>query len=137
MPKINGLLETALYVEDVQRSRSFYQSLFGLEALVADERFCALNVAGKHVLLLFRKGASVAPIPHPDGTIPPHDGAGQLHLAFAIAASDLPPWEQRLHERGIPIESKIHWARGGWSIYFRDPDDHLVELATPGIWGIY
>jgi catechol 2,3-dioxygenase-like lactoylglutathione lyase family enzyme len=27
--------------------------------------------------------------------------------------------------------------RGGQSIYFRDPDDLLVELATPGIWEAY
>ena len=137
MPKIDGVLETALYVEDIERSRDFYRSLFDLETLAADDRFSALSVAGKQVLLLFRKGASVTPMPIPGGTIPPHDGAGQLHLAFSISAADLQPWEQRLHERGIPIESRIHWARGGCSIYFRDPDDHLVELATPGIWSVY
>jgi len=27
--------------------------------------------------------------------------------------------------------------RGGHSIYFRDPDGHLLELATPGLWAIY
>ena len=31
----------------------------------------------------------------------------------------------------------MNWERGGQSIYFRDPDGHLVELATPGIWAIY
>jgi catechol 2,3-dioxygenase-like lactoylglutathione lyase family enzyme len=137
MPEINGVLETALYVEDVERSRNFYQSLFDLETLVADDRLSALGIAGKQVLLLFRKGASTTPIPTPNGTIPPHDGAGQLHLAFSIATADLHPWEERLRASGIPIESKIHWARGGHSLYFRDPDNHLVELATPGIWRIY
>jgi len=31
----------------------------------------------------------------------------------------------------------VKWSRGGESLYFRDPDDHLVELATPGIWATY
>jgi catechol 2,3-dioxygenase-like lactoylglutathione lyase family enzyme len=31
----------------------------------------------------------------------------------------------------------MEWPRGGTSLYFRDPDGHLVELATPGLWSIY
>lgn len=27
-----------------------------------------------------------------------------------------------------------HMGRGGCSVYFRDPDGHLLELATPGVW---
>jgi len=42
-----------------------------------------------------------------------------------------------LREHGIAIESTITWPRGGTSIYFRDPDGHLLELVTPGIWDIY
>jgi catechol 2,3-dioxygenase-like lactoylglutathione lyase family enzyme len=37
----------------------------------------------------------------------------------------------------VNIESRVKWPRGGESIYFRDPDDHLVELVTPGTWAIY
>jgi len=137
MPKVNGVLETALYVKELERSRAFYRDVFELEILAADDRFTALSVAGKQVLLLFREGASLAPIATPTGIIPPHDGSGQTHFAFSISTGDLPFWEQRLGEKGISIESKAQWTRGGISIYFRDPDGHLVELATPGIWAIY
>jgi catechol 2,3-dioxygenase-like lactoylglutathione lyase family enzyme len=34
-------------------------------------------------------------------------------------------------------EGACHEMRGGTSLYFRDPDGHLVELATPGLWSIY
>jgi catechol 2,3-dioxygenase-like lactoylglutathione lyase family enzyme len=137
MAKVIGILETALYVEDVERASRFYQDLFGFERLFADARLCALNVAGKHVLLLFRKGASSGPNIMPGGVIPPHDGGGQIHFAFAIPAEELAVWEERLTAQGIPIESRVRMQYGGISLYFRDPDRHLVELATPGIWAIY
>ena len=38
-----------------------------------------------------------------------------------------------LPTEGIAIEGRTKWPRGGESIYFRDPDGHLVELATPGL----
>ena len=73
----------------------------------------------------------------PGGTIPPHDGSGPLHVAFAIGAEELFQWEERLRDRAIAIEGRTDWPRGGRSIYFRDPDGHLLELATPGLWRNY
>jgi catechol 2,3-dioxygenase-like lactoylglutathione lyase family enzyme len=134
---VTGILETALHVEDVVRSRKFYQDIFGFSVLEGDDRFCALNVADKQVLLLFKKGGSTVPIAVPGGIIPPHGGDGILHFAFSIPAAGLAAWEARLHDHGVAIESRVTWARGGTSIYFRDPDGHLAELATPGIWAIY
>jgi catechol 2,3-dioxygenase-like lactoylglutathione lyase family enzyme len=37
----------------------------------------------------------------------------------------------------VAIESRMEWPRGGKSIYFRDPDGHLLEVLTPGVWAIY
>jgi catechol 2,3-dioxygenase-like lactoylglutathione lyase family enzyme len=137
MPSLTGVLETSLYVDDLARSIQFYQSVLGLQILEQDDRFCALNVSGRQVLLLFLKGASTNGSILPGGRIPPHDGEGQLHLAFAIAAAELAAWEQQLQEKGVPIKSTVAWSRGGHSLYFRDPDDHLLELATPGVWSTY
>jgi len=97
----------------------------------------ALDVAGRQVLLLFLKGASDRPNPVPGGVVPPHDADGRMHLAFAVPADDLPAWEGRLGELGVAVESRVQAPRGGTSLYFRDPDGHLVELATPGIWEVY
>ena len=134
---MTGLLETGLYVDDVARSRAFYTRLFGFPVLIEDDRLCALDVAGSAVLLLFRKGATTETVHLPGGAIPPHDGDGTLHYAFAIPAGDLEAWAQRLGAEGIEIESRFTWPLGGVSLYFRDPDGHLVELATPGVWATY
>jgi catechol 2,3-dioxygenase-like lactoylglutathione lyase family enzyme len=97
----------------------------------------AFDAGNRSAFLVFERGSSTAPIPLPGGVIPPHDGHGPLHFAFAIAADQLAEWELRLKERSIAIEGRVRWPRGGESIYFRDPDGHLVELATPGLWDNY
>ena len=135
--QVGGILETALHVRDLERSISFYQTLFGFEVMARDDRFCAFNVAGHDVLLLFRQGGSTKPMPVPGGVIPPHGGEGALHVAFAIAKADLAGWRQRRAAEGVSIESTVDWPEGGHSLYFRDPDGHLLELATPGIWPNY
>jgi catechol 2,3-dioxygenase-like lactoylglutathione lyase family enzyme len=136
-PPVTGLLETGLYVDDVARSRAFYTRLFGFPVLVEDDRLCALDVRGRAVLLLFRKGGTTETVHIPGGAIPGHDGHGTLHYAFAIAAVDLEAWLRRLEAEEVPVESRVAWPRGGISLYFRDPDQHLVELATPGVWATY
>ena len=147
MPRVTGILETCLYVADVERSARFYERLFGFERMVSDEHFCAFavtaansrgqDVPARNVLILFRHGATAKPIALPGGVIPAHNGSGESHFAFAIRAEDLLAWEKRLADAGVAIESRVHWELGGDSIYFRDPDGHLAELATPGIWPIY
>jgi hypothetical protein len=61
----------------------------------------------------------------------PHDGDGELHVAFAIPSVELANWGLWLQTKGIEVEEKRMWELGGWSLYFRDPDRHLIELATP------
>ena len=134
VPRISGILETSLYVEDLERSRGFYQRLFGFEVFMCDTRMCALGVPGEQVLLLFRHGMTDSPAPAAGGFIPPHHGLGHLHLCFAIPYGEVGAWEAHLAEAGIEVESKLHWPHGGTSLYFRDPDGHSVEVATPGLW---
>ncbi len=130
-PKTDGILESSLYVSDLPRSIRFYQDTFGFSVIGEfGERGCAMHAGQSQVLLLFKKGASRA-------ISSPHDGDGELHLAFAIPTAELANWESLLQERGIAVEEKRNWEAGGWSLYFRDPDRHLLELATPGTWSVY
>ena len=130
-PKTEGILESSLYVSDVARSVRFYRETFGFGVMTEfGERGCAMNAGARQVLLLFKKGASRA-------IQSPHDGDGELHLAFAIPSAELTSWEAWLAEKGIAIEEKKKWELGGWSLYYRDPDRHLLELATPGTWPVH
>ena len=133
-PPVDGLLETSLYARELKRTAAFYRELFEFKALVNSPRLVAFEVAAKHVLLVFQAGATEVDVVEARGVIPGHDGQGRLHLALSIAASDLETWRERLAEKRIAIAGEYRWPRGGTSLYFRDPDGALVELATPGLW---
>jgi catechol 2,3-dioxygenase-like lactoylglutathione lyase family enzyme len=134
MPSPPIVKETCLDVTDLPLATRFYRDLFGFEVIESGERFCALSAAGQHVLILFLRGASSGPIHTPGGMIPPHGTSGTSHVGFGIAKNQIAPWESSLREHGIAIESRVTWPLGGQSIYFRDPDAHLLELLTPGVW---
>jgi catechol 2,3-dioxygenase-like lactoylglutathione lyase family enzyme len=130
-PRSEGILESSLYVNDLAGSARFYEKIFGFR-IISDfeERGCAMHAGSRQVLLLFKKGGSRL-------IKSAHDGDGELHVAFAIPASELASWEAWLAENGIAVEEKRTWELGGQSVYFRDPDRHLIEIATPGVWSIY
>ncbi|QEL21534.1 glyoxalase [Bosea sp. F3-2] len=137
MPRLNRIVETALYVDDLGRARDFYEGKLGLTPLLKTKTLFAYDVGGASVLLLFLRGASLQTQRSENGSIPPHDGSGSLHIAFAIDAEELAAWEAKLDRLGIAVEGRMHWDRGGKSLYFRDPDGHLLELMTPGLWRTY
>ena len=129
----NGIVETSIYVESPARSAEFYRRVLGFDVLMVtgdvlddDTRLCAMRAGDRSVLLLFKRGAT-----HDT------DASGAIHVAFAVGRSDLARWEAWLAEQSVEIESRDTFRYGGQSVYFRDPDGHLLELATPGVWPIY
>jgi catechol 2,3-dioxygenase-like lactoylglutathione lyase family enzyme len=116
-------------VDDLERSARFYRDIFGFEVIGGTGgRLWSLGVVERQILLLCKKGAS------DKMKLGAHDGDGRLHLAFAIPAAELHALESWLGQYGVPIEEKVTWERGGCSLYFRDPDQHIIEVATPGVW---
>src|SRR5262245_64017121 len=113
--RVSRLLETAVYVEDLERSARFYQEVLGLAPIIGTTLemqtqspvLRPLHIPGGQVLLLFLNGSTTATAVHPGGTIPPHHGSGRLHLAFAIPASELEGWRQRLHTHAVAIEGEM------------------------------
>ncbi|REC94017.1 VOC family protein [Kushneria indalinina] len=137
-PAIHGVIETVLYTADMTRARDFFETVLGLSPHNADQRFTAYPT-GHSMLLVFQQGQTDDTVQLPDGmgTIPPHDGGGRQHVALAIERDALADWEAHLARHDVAIEGRTHWPPGGESLYFRDPDGHLLELVTPGLWPNY
>ena len=138
-PAINGVVESILYTDDLASAIAFYRDVLGLAPMKGDgERFQAFDSGAQRVLLLFKRGGTLTPQPVPSGgTIPPHDGRGPHHIAFAIHRADYDAWTARLQHHGIAIESETTWERGGRSLYFRDRDNHLVEFSGDTPFDVY
>lgn len=133
-PAIDGLLETAIYVDDTGRASRFYRDALGLSGMLNTPRLVAFDAGAGGVLPVFARGATEADSPTPGGVVPGHDGSGRLHFALAIAEDAYRPWCRHLTAHGVAIRSQVRWPQGARSLYFDDPDGHVVELATPGLW---
>jgi catechol 2,3-dioxygenase-like lactoylglutathione lyase family enzyme len=134
-PATRRIVETALYAADVDRAAAWYNSVFGFPVIFAQEdRLRVLHVGDDQVLLLFKEKGTLHPIEIPGGIIPPHDGSGPMHIAFAMRTEEAELWKQRLASHGIAVESQVRWGDNDISLYFRDPDGHAVELITGDYW---
>jgi len=129
---IRGVLETSLYVDDLDAAVRFYRDVMGLELIAADTMRDAFFRCGPGVLLLFRADLTL----QTDGEIPPHGAAGPGHAAFNVPQSELPAWEARLRQHGVEIERDHEWFDGMRSLYFRDPAGNCLELTSPGLWDL-
>ena len=131
MQPIDRVLETILYVDDLDAAERFYGEVLGLELDSRKDGLFVFFKCGPGMLLLFEPGAAAT-----GRTVPAHGARGAGHACFAIAEDDLESWKTRLESAGVAIEQEAEWPRGGRSFYFRDPAGNSLELATPRIWGL-
>ena len=131
------VLETSLYVDDLDAAERFYHGVLGLEVHGRHPGRHVFFSCGGGVLLVFAPAATATASAVVEGTtIPPHGADGPGHVAFAVPESELASWKGRLAQRGVEIEAEVVWPRGGRSVYFRDPAGNSLEFASPVIWGL-
>ena len=133
----SAILESALYVTDLDEAERFYGEVLGLERIVRVEGRHVFFRCGQGVLLLFN--AEATRVPPPPGAklpVPPHGTTGQGHLCFVATAEEIEAWKALLEGKKIAVEADFEWPNGGRSIYFRDPAGNSLEFAEPRIWGI-
>jgi catechol 2,3-dioxygenase-like lactoylglutathione lyase family enzyme/mannitol/fructose-specific phosphotransferase system IIA component len=132
-----GILETVVYVPDLDAAERFYVQVLGLSVLSREPGRHVFFRCGAGMFLVFNpQTTATASVPVGDALIPRHGAHGPGHMAFRVNEADLPAWRQRLREAGVAIESEIHWPGGGTSLYFRDPAGNSIEVATPALWGL-
>ena len=137
-PPIGGILETAVYCEDLDRARRFYRDVLKLECILdSPPRMLAFAVKAAQVLLVFRRGETDNDAETPGGVVPGHRSDGRAHFAFAIDAGAYEAWRKHLHVSDVAVISEVTWPAGGRSLYFHDPDRNVLEMATPGLWRNY
>lgn len=130
--RIREILETCLYVDDLEAAEMFYINVLGLDLVSKQPQRHVFLRCGNRMLLLFNPKECSSP----DSDLPPHGCEGSGHVAFAVEEKSLDQWREHLASHAVGIERTIDWPQGGRSIYFRDPAGNSLELATPRIWGI-
>lgn len=124
-----SIYETCLYVNRLNKSCKFYSETMGFTLIALSERAAALKVNDDQVLTLFKQGASL------DLEQLPHNAIGQMHVAFCVPESEYLQCLNNVETYPLAIEDERSWEHGGRSFYFRDPDGHLIEVATTkGVW---
>lgn len=119
-----------LGVEDLDRSRTFYEAL-GWRAAEAQDGVVFFQLNGA-VLGLFGRGALAADQGRPDAPL----GTGAMTLAqnHGDKAGVDAAYAAALGAGAAPLKApeEVFW--GGYSGYFADPDGHVWELAMNPFW---
>jgi catechol 2,3-dioxygenase-like lactoylglutathione lyase family enzyme len=130
--KIKAVIETAIYVDDLDTAEDFYRSILGLRVIGKEAgRHVFFQVGDSNVLLAFVPDTTLK-----GDVLPSHGAKGPGHFALGIDRQSLDAWRLHLKAHGVAIEKEVEWPSGGKSLYFRDPAGNSVELVTPGVWGL-
>lgn len=130
-PQTTGVLETCLYVDDLDAAQHFYEQILGLELFSRVDGRHAFFKCGSGMLLLFKPEAS-----RQGNDLPGHGTHGPGHCCLRIAEETYLTWKVYLQAHHVPIIAEQDWPRGGRSMYFHDPSGNVLELAPARIWGL-
>jgi glyoxylase I family protein len=131
--RISGIHHITLLCKDARRSVAFYRNVLGMSALKQ-----ATNPDDPGVRHLFfgdeegRPGTLITCLEYPHMK-PGEVGVGSTHhFALAVGSEEeLSAWRDYLVARGISCTEVLD-REFCKSVYIRDPDGHIVELATVG-----
>lgn len=121
----NKITEITLFVEDLQRSKAFYQETFKL-AIIYEDLYCAVfNYANTNINLLNRSNARELMEPAQVG-----HGRDGARFQFTIQVPDVDRACDELEQRGIKfLNGPITRPWGRRTACFADPDGHVWEFA--------
>ena len=121
--EIEGIDHVALAVADVERAANWYANVLGLERRYEGRWNEVPTFVGKGTTAL-----ALFPARPSDAKAGPTKVAGMLHLAFRADRKNFLAAQEELKERGIHFTFEDHEI--SHSIYFRDLDNHVLEITT-------
>jgi glyoxylase I family protein len=129
--QLRGLHHVTAIVADLDRTTAFYRDVLGL-ALTSQEdnpddpgsrHFWFGDAHGT-------PGTLVSFMEYPQMDEAREGRGGIHHFAFSVGSTEeQTAWRDYLRARGVPCSEVFERGRFQ-SIYFRDPDGHLIEIAT-------
>jgi len=133
---IDSILETALYVDDLDAAEAFYGELLGLERVLRAGDRHVFYRCGPGILLIFNRAETLKSPPDDALPVPPHGTTGPGHVCFRMDGPAIDRMVEKLNKAGIVIESDFRWPTGARSLYFRDPAGNSLECAEPRLWNL-
>lgn len=129
MDEIIKIKETCLYLQDLEKAKSFYNGTLELAIIHYEPE--------KHIF--FRAGSSVLLCFNPEDSMlkkspPPHYGGGHQHFAFEVSTEKYTQVKQKIVDLGLKIIDQVIWKNGQESFYFNDPEGNVLEIVPEGIW---
>jgi glyoxylase I family protein len=129
--ELRGLHHVTAIVADLERTTGFYRDVLGLA--LTDEAENPDDPGARHFWFgdaAGTPGTLVSFMEYPQ-LEEARDGRGGVHhFAFAVdSADEQVAWRDYLGSRGVPCSEVFERGRFR-SIYFRDPDGNLLEIAT-------
>ena len=126
--KLNGIIETVIYADDLSLMKRFYEEVLKLESYAYKEESFLFFKIGNSMLLFFNPLES-----RHNKDLPPHFAEGQQHFAFEVDEEEYEAWKAQVAEI-VEIEHEHKWPNGKLSFYFRDPENNSVEIVMKSIW---
>lgn len=145
LPRFSHILELCLYCKSLPKSVAWYKDVLRLKPHLETPRVAAFPLGDSATLLLFQRGETSEDTSLGQaGLIPGHglpaDSDVKLKTHFALAVDkpeDVLVWKEELESRRVKILGEVTWPAKGRSVYFEDPDGHVGEVASRGIWPNY
>lgn len=126
--KLNGIVETVIYAEDLAECKDFYEHVLKLKSYAYQEANFLFFKIGDTMLLFFNPEES-----RRNQDLPSHFGEGEQHFAFEVDEEDYEAWKNHV-AKFVEIEHEHKWPNGKLSFYFRDPQRNSVEIVMKSIW---
>ncbi|WP_338813858.1 VOC family protein [Bernardetia sp. Wsw4-3y2] len=126
---IQKIKETCLYVTNLDKTQEFYHNKLELPIISRKEDAFIFFRVGTDVLLCF-----INEYAKNQENLPPHFAIGKIHFAFEVKVEDYQMWKNKIENLQIKITHEQEWKNGLLSFYFEDPDGHVLEIVSAGIW---